>query len=178
MTIAFESYGIREAIANLRKYDRSMYEIIIRDLKEKGTPLVQKVSVAFPMTPFRRVSNWQTVGRSKSGLPPYNGAKVRAGVKASISTVRGQIGREQGVYRIIQADGGGAVYDGAGRRTSNQFTTNLDRPFTKKSSKGEIRSRIMYGTMVANMNLVQEIIDTAISTTNQMVQENILRTAA
>jgi hypothetical protein len=37
MTIKFETYGIREAVAELRKYDREMYEVIIKDLKTKGS---------------------------------------------------------------------------------------------------------------------------------------------
>ena len=69
MTIRFETYGIREAIAELRKYDRSMYEVIVKDLRDKGQPLASKVADAFPMQPFRRVSNWRTEGRSKNGFP-------------------------------------------------------------------------------------------------------------
>jgi hypothetical protein len=89
-----------------------------------------------------------------------------------------QVGRPTGIYRLEQKDGGGAVYDGAGRKTSNQFTTNLDRPYSTKSSQGKLRSRVMYGTMLANMDLVQEVIDNAISKTNKIVQDNILRNAA
>lgn len=178
MTIKFETYGIREAIAELRKYDRAMYEVIIKDLKDKGQPLTSKVANAFPMQPFRRVSNWRTEGRSKNGFPPYNGARVRAGVKPAITTVKPQVGRPTGIYRLEQKDYGGAVYDGAGRKTSNQFTTNLDRPYSTKSSQGKLRSRVMYGTMLANMDLVQEIIDNAISKTNEIVQDNILRNVA
>jgi hypothetical protein len=131
------------------------------------------------MQPFRRVSNWHTIGRSKSGFPPYDGARVRAGVRPEINTQKPRtIGGATGIYRIIQKDGGGAVYDGAGRKTSGQFTTNLDRPYSTKSSQGKIRSRVMYGTMLANMDMVQGIIDNAISKTNQIVQDNILRNAA
>jgi hypothetical protein len=179
MTIRFETYGIREAVAELRNYDRTMYEEIIKDLKQKGQPLVSKVAEAFPMQPFRRKSNWRTVGRSRNGFPPYDGAKVRAGVQPQISTQKSQSASGQtGIYRLIQKDGGGAVYDGAGRRTSNQFTTNLDKPYSTKSSSGKLRSRVMYGTMLANMNLVQEIIDETISKTNKIVQDNILRNVA
>jgi hypothetical protein len=39
MTIKFETYGIREAVAELRKYDRAMYEVIIKDLKTKGAAI-------------------------------------------------------------------------------------------------------------------------------------------
>lgn len=178
MTIRFETYGIREAIAELRKYDRSMYEVIVKDLRDKGQPLASKVADAFPMQPFRRVSNWRTEGRSKNGFPPYNGARVRAGVRPAITTAKPQVGRPTGIYRLEQKDGGGAVYDGAGRKTSSQFTTNLDRPYSTKSSSGKLRSRVMYGTMLANMNLVQEIIDETISKTNKIVQDNILRNVA
>jgi len=178
MGITFETHGISEAVAELRKYDREMYEVIMKDLKTGAQPLAMKVANAFPMQPFRRVSNWRTEGRSKNGFPPYSGAKARAGVRPAVTTAKPQVGRPTGIYRLEQKDSGGAVYDGAGRRSSSQFTTNLDRPYSTKSSQSKIRSRVMYGTMLGNMDLVQEIIDNAISKTNKIVQDNILRNVA
>ena len=180
MTIRFEVYGVKEAVSQLRKYDRAMYETIIKDLKDNGAPLAAKVGAAFPSQPFRRKSNWHSTGdrKGKSRIPPYDGSKVRAGVKTAVSTVSAKIGREQGIYRLQQTDGAGAIYDGAGGKTLSKFVKNLDMPFSTKSTGNKTRSRVMYPTMLKNMDMVQAVVDNAISKTNKIVQNHIMGKAA
>ena len=43
MTIRFEVYGVQEAVSQLRKYDRDMYQTIIKDLKDNGAPLAARL---------------------------------------------------------------------------------------------------------------------------------------
>ena len=181
MTIRFEVHGLQGAIATLRKYDRAMYEIIIKDLKDKSAPLVSKVAAEFPDQPFRRVNNWHSEGgrKGKSRMPAYNIGAVRKGVKPAIYSASAKVGREQGIYRLNQNDAGGAVYDGAGRKKVTAFVKNLDlRYSTKATGDGKYRSRVMYPTMLKNMDMIQVIIDNAISKTNEIVINDIMGKAA
>jgi hypothetical protein len=180
MTIRFEVYGVREAVAELRNYDRAMYQTIIQDLKDDGKPLANKVGAAFPSQPFRRVNNWASTGgrKGKQRIPAYDGSKVRAGVKPAVTMSPARIGKEQGIYRLQQTDGAGAIYDGAGGKTKSQFVKNLDMPYTKKSTGNTTRSRVMYPAMLRNMDMVQAIVDNAISKTNKIVQSHITGIAA
>tara|TARA_R110000823_G_scaffold212143_1_gene342348 strand:+ start:172 stop:714 length:543 start_codon:yes stop_codon:yes gene_type:complete len=180
MTIRFEVHGLQGAIATLRKYDRAMYEIIIKDLKDKSAPLVSKVAAEFPDQPFRRVNNWHSEGgrKGKSRMPAYNIGAVRKGVKPAIYSTSAKVGREQGIFRLNQNNAGGAIYDGAGGATLSKFVKNLDMRYSTKSTGSTTRSRVMYPTMLKNMNMVQEIVDNAISKTNKQTQTHIMGKAA
>ena len=75
-------------------------------------------------------------------------------------------------------DGAGAIYDGAGGKTLSKFVKNLDMPFSTKSTGNKTRSRVMYPTMLKNMDMVQAVVDNAISKTNKIVQNHIMGKAA
>ena len=181
MTIRFEVHGLQGAISTLRKYDREMYQRIITDLKLQSAPLVAKVAAEFPNEPFRRVNNWHSEGgrKGKSKMPAYNVSDVRGGVKPAIYSASAKVGREQGIYRLNQNDAGGAVYDGAGRKKVTAFVKNLDLRYSAKATgDGKYRSRVMYPTMLKNMDMIQVIIDNAISKTNEIVINDIMGKAA
>lgn len=182
MTIRFEVYGVREAVSQLRKYDRTMYEEIVKDLRNVATPLAAKVGAGFPDTPFRRVSNWHTTNERKGDakLPPYVGGKAKSGVKPAISTSKG-FGGSVGLLRIQQRDGGGQIYDSAGSRNLDRagarFVSNLDKPFSTKSKSGKYRSRVLFPLMKQNMPMIQTSITATIEKLNKIVQQNIMRAA-
>jgi len=181
MTIRFEVYGVQEAVAQLRNYDRSMYDTIIKDLKNVATPLAAKVGAAFPDTPFRRVSNWHTTNerKGKAKFPPYVGSKARSKVKPAVLT--STRGNKVGLLRLQQMDGGAQIYDSAGSKANTKagmrFVSNLDKPYSTKSAKGKTRSRIMFPETKRNMGMVQESISQSIEKLNKIVQDHIQRAA-
>jgi hypothetical protein len=181
MTIRFEVYGVQKAVAELRKYDRAMYETIIKDLRNVAAPLAAKVGSGFPNTPFRRVSNWHTTNERKgdSKFPPYIGMKARSKVKPAIST--STRGNKVGLLRLQQMDGGAQIYDSAGSKADTKaglrFVSNLDKPFSTKSSKGKTRSRVMFPETQKNMGMVQDSISQSIEKLNKVVQDHIQRAA-
>jgi hypothetical protein len=181
MTIRFEVYGVQEAVAQLRNYDRSMYDTIIKDLKNVAAPLAAKVGAAFPETPFRRVSNWHTTNerKGKAKFPPYVGSKARSKVKPAVLT--STRGNKNGLLRLQQMDGGAQIYDSAGSKADTKagmrFVSNLDKPFSTKSAKGKTRSRIMFPETKKNMGMVQESIAQSIEKLNKVVQDHIQRAA-
>jgi hypothetical protein len=182
MTISFEVYGVREAVSQLRKYDRTMYDDIVKDLRNVATPLASKVGAGFPNTPFRRVSNWHTTNerKGKAKFPPYIGSKAKSGVKPAISTSK-SFGGSRGLLRIQQMDGGGQIYDSAGSgdlgRKGERFVSNLDKPFSIKSKTGKYRSRVLFPLMQKNLPMIQASITATIDRLNKIVQDNIQRAA-
>lgn len=190
MTIRFEVYGVRDAVRELREYDRKMYDHIINDLKSSAKPLAKIVGASFPDQPFRRTNNWHSDGERKgpSRMPPYIAAKAKAGVKPAISTSNRRSSTGQvGILRLQQMDAGGQVYDSAGSGAkasrknpvaSGWFIYNLDKPFSTKSKRGKWRSRVLYPAMAANLGIVEEQIQASIEKTNKIVSNNILRKAS
>jgi hypothetical protein len=190
MTIRFEVYGVKDAVRELRDYDRQMYDRIINDLKSSAQPLATKVGSQFPDQPFRRINNWHSEGnrRGDSKMPPYNSGKARAGVKPSISTSNRKSATGQvGILRLQQMDAGGQIYDSAGSGSkasrkdpvaSGWFIRNLDKPWKTKSRRGKWRSRVLYPAMEQNMDMVEEKIKLSIEKTNKIVENHIMGKAS
>jgi hypothetical protein len=183
MGINVEVYGVRETLAELRKYDRETFNRISSDLKTSAQPLATVVGRAFPDEPLR---NWHTSGgrKGKSKLPPYNGATAKSRVKVAISTKGKSFSSNQrGLIRIQQMDAGAQVYDSAGSITSGgqgsmasagqKFVSNLDKNLRTKSKGGKTRSRIMYPFTEKNLPLIEKAIEVSIRKIDGEVQKRL-----
>jgi len=153
-------YGISETLFYLKEYEKDLYTALRKDLVEKATPLAQLVGSKFPDEPLR---NWHSSGDriGKARLPPYMGAKAQSSVKpkAGTGSVRGGT-RGSVILRIQQMDGGGQIYDSAGRgnyeTSGSTFIDNLDRKSTSKSNRGRTRSRILFGAVKGNQAMIEQ----------------------
>jgi hypothetical protein len=182
MGIKVDVYGVRETLAELRKYERETFNRISDDLKTSAEPLAAAVGRAFPDEPLR---NWHTSGgrKGKSKLPPYNGSTAKNRVKVGISTKRPRGSNQHGLIRIQQMDAGGQVYDSAGSITSGgqggmasagqKFVSNLDKNLRTKSRGGKTRSRIMYPFTEKNLPLVEKAIEISIRKIDGEVQKRL-----
>ena len=164
-----EVHGLRETLAELRKYEPQLYKEIRSDLLTSSGPLASKVGNNFPLQPL---SNWHSSGgrRGKSRLPAYNKAKVAKGVKPVLITG----GRKNGILRIEQKDAGGQVYDSAGGKSNTRFVQNLDKRSLVKSHPPKSRSRIMYTSVATHLNLVEFNIQQVIQRVDKQIQTRIV----
>jgi hypothetical protein len=183
MGIKVDVYGVRETLAELRKYERETFNRISDDLKTSAQPLANAVGRAFPDEPL---SNWHTSGgrKGKSRLPAYNGSSAKSKVKVAISTKRPQGNNKHGLIRIQQMDGGAQVYDSAGSNTAGgqgsmatagqKFVSNLDKHLrTKSKGGGKSRSRIMYPFTEKNLPLIEKAIEISIRKIDGEVQKRL-----
>jgi len=168
--IKVDVYGVRETLAELRKYEAETFKRIKTDLIQSAQPAADAVGREFPAEPLM---NWHSSGgrlASKSRLPPYNGAAAKTKVKVAVSTKRPRGLESYGLVRLQQMDGGAQVYDSAGSRlagklgkgsTSGQrFVANLDKQQESVRSVGHktFRSRIMFGAVKNNEHLIEEAV--------------------
>ena len=183
MGIKVDVYGVRETLAELRKYERETFNRISSDLKTSAQPLASAVGNAFPDEPLR---NWHTTGerRGASKLPPYNGSAAKRKVKVAVSTKRPRGMNQHGLIRIQQMDAGGQVYDSAGSVTKGgqgsmatagqKFVSNLDKHLRIKSKGGgNTRSRIMYPFTEKNLPLIEKAIEISIRKIDGEVQKRL-----
>jgi hypothetical protein len=182
MGIKVDVYGVRETLAELRKYERVTFNRISSDLKTSAQPAATAVGRAFPDEPLM---NWHTSGgrlKSKSNLPPYNGASAKRKVKVAISTKKPTGISQHGLIRLQQMDAGGQVYDSAGSQTKaargasasagQKFISNLDKR-SLKSSGQKYRSRIMYPFTEKNLPLIEKAIEISIRKIDGEVQKRL-----
>ena len=182
MGIKVDVYGVRETLAELRKYEAETFKRIKKDLIQSAQPAADAVGREFPDEPLM---NWHTSGgrlQSKSNLPPYNGASAKRKVKVVVSTKRPRNMNQYGLIRLQQMDAGGQVYDSAGSVTSGgqgsmatagqKFISNLDK-VGKKSDGETFRSRIMQPQTKKNLPLIEKAIEISIRKIDGEVQKRL-----
>ena len=182
MGIKVDVYGVRETLAELRKYERETFNRISSDLKTSAKPAAIAVGRAFPDEPLL---NWHTSGgrlSSKSRLPPYNGSSAKRKVRVAISTKKPSGMGQHGLIRLQQMDAGGQVYDSAGSKTKaargasasagQKFISNLDKR-SLQSSGEKYRSRIMYPFTEKNLPLIEKAIEVSIRKVDGEVQKRL-----
>ena len=185
MSMKVDVYGVRETLAELRKYEKQTFTRISKDLKLSAEPLARLVGSKFPTQPFRTKNNWHTTGgrRGESEMPPYKGGSAQKGVKVVVSTRKPRGNNQHGLIRLQQKDAGGAVYEsagsatraakGAGASASQKFISNLDKQGNTKSRKGQTRSRVMYAETEKNLPLIEKAVEVSIRKIDGEVQKRL-----
>ena len=182
MGIKVDVYGVRETLAELRKYERNAYIAIEKDLKTSAQPAADAVGREFPDEPL---ANWHSSGgrKGKARLPEYNAAKAKSKVKVAVSTKKPTGIGQHGLVRLQQMDGGAQVYDSAGSVTAGgqgsmatagqKFVSNLDKHLTTKSRQGRYRSRVMYPATEKNLPLIEKAVEVSIRKIDGEVQKRL-----
>jgi hypothetical protein len=170
-------YGINETLFFLKNYEKELYKQITSDLEGAAKPLADLVGSRFPDMPLL---NWHSSGGrvGKKRFPPYISAKARSGVKAkSGGTTRRNAQGNRAILRIEQTDAGGQVFDSAGKgtyeSTRSTLIQNLDKHTTVKSIRGKNRSRVMFGAVNANKNLVEKAVEKVVETVDKQTTQRI-----
>lgn len=156
-------YGINETLFYLKNYEKELFKEFQTKLADAAEPLVRLVGSRFPSS--SGLDNWHSSGGrvGVKRLPPYNGGIAQSKVQAkSGGFVRKTAKGGYGILRIQQMDGGGQVYDSAGKGTreskGSTFINNLDKHLRTKSTRGKDRSRIMYGAVKNNQHMIEEAV--------------------
>jgi hypothetical protein len=182
MGMKIEVYGVRETLAELRKYERTAYNTIEQDLKLSAKPAADAVGREFPVEPLM---NWHTSGgrKGKARLPEYNGAKAKNKVRVAVSTKKPTGIGQHGLIRLQQSDAGGQVYDtagsvvggghGAGATAGQKFVANLDKHLKVKTREGRYRSRVMYPATEKHLPLIEKAVEASIRKIDGDVQKRL-----
>ena len=181
MAMKVDVYGVRETLAELRKYEKQAYKTISDDLKLSAKPAADVVGRKFPDEPL---ANWHTSGGRKgnSRFPAYNGASAKSKVKVVVSTSKPRGNNQHGLIRLQQSDAGGQIYDSAGSATKGargasasagqKFIANLDKR-TKQSGGQGFRSRVMYPQTKKNLPLIEKAVEVSIRKIDGEVQKRL-----
>jgi hypothetical protein len=182
MGIKVDVYGVRETLAELRKYERQAYVTIEKDLKTSAKPAADAVGREFPDEPLL---NWHTSGgrKGKARLPEYNGASAKNKVRVAVSTKKPTGIGQHGLIRLQQSDAGGQVYDtagsnigaarGFGASAGQKFVANLDKHLRVKTRTGKYRSRVMYPATEKHLPLIEKAVEVSIRKIDSEVQKRL-----
>jgi len=180
--IKVDVYGVRETLAELRKYEVETFKRIKKDLIQSAQPAANAVGREFPDEPL---ANWHSSGdrRGKARMPPYSGSAAKSKVKVAVVSKRPTGQQKYGLIRLQQMDGGAQVYDSAGSVTAggqgsmasagSKFISNLDKHLTTKSRQGRTRSRVMYPATKKHLPLIEKAIEDSIRRIDGEVQKRL-----
>jgi len=182
MSMKLDVYGVRETLAELRKYEKQAYKTITDDLKLSAKPAADAVGREFPSEPLL---NWHTSGgrKGKARLPQYNGATAKNKVRVAVSTKKPTGIGEHGLIRLQQSDAGGQVYDtagsnigaarGSGASAGQKFVANIDKHLKVKTKQGRYRSRVMYPATEKHLPLIEKAVEVSIRKIDGEVQKRL-----
>jgi hypothetical protein len=182
MAVKLDVYGVRETLAELRKYEREAYVIIEKDLKASAKPAADAVGREFPA---EALPNWHTSGgrKGKARLPEYNGAAAKSKVRVAVSTKKPTGVSQHGLIRLQQSDAGGQIYDsagsvvgsgrGAGASAGQKFVANIDKHLKVKTKQGKSRSRVMYPATQKHLPLIEKAVEISIRKIDGQVQKRL-----
>ena len=120
VTATTEIVGLKETINALRKIDPQLQ----KDFKDEATaiaqPAINAVKAAYTQIPLSQMRyKWNDRGRN---VFPFTVSKAQAGVKMRFDTRRNAVG----VILIEQKNQAAAIFEGAGRDTTNRLGQSLD----------------------------------------------------
>jgi hypothetical protein len=182
MGIKVDVYGVRETLAELRKYERETYVTIEKDLKLSAKPAADAVGREFPSEPL---ANWHSAGgrKGKARMPEYNGAAAKNKVRVAVSTKKPSGVGQHGLLRLQQSDAGGQIYDsagsvvgsgrGAGASAGQKFVANIDKHLKVKTKQGRSRSRVMYPATEKHLPLIEKAVEISIRKIDGQVQKRL-----
>jgi hypothetical protein len=122
-TIKTDLVGVRQAVASLNKIEPGLRKQFALELNQIAQPAIQAAqqrytALGVPLSGMARP--WSNNGRK---LFPFDPRKAAKGVKVKLDTRRSATS----VIVIQQGDAGAAIFETAGRRTSNTLATNLGK---------------------------------------------------
>ncbi len=125
-TTTIKVVGVKDAINNLRKIDPALQKQFKEDAKEIAEPAIKAAKTAYkvlsddqhPYALSGMARNWSSNGRK---IFPFKLDRAIKGVQVKFDTRKKAIG----VILIIQKDTAAAVFESAGRKTTNNLGRSL-----------------------------------------------------
>ena len=112
--------GVKEAINGLRKIDPQLQKDFKAEATAIAQPAIDAAKAAYTQIPLSQMRyKWNDRGRK---VFPFTVSSAQAGVKMRFDTRRNAIG----VILIEQKNAAAAVFEGAGRKTTNRLGKSLD----------------------------------------------------
>jgi hypothetical protein len=137
--LAFEVTGLKEAIRSLNKVEPGLRKEFVAQATRIAQPAIQEVQRGYRQEYLSGMARNWTQGGSKKF--PFSVAKASAGVKLKVDASR----ESTSLIFIRQMNAGAAIWESAGRKTSNSLANNLGnipRPnHTRNLGPGVFRKR-------------------------------------
>jgi hypothetical protein len=155
-----EVIGVKEMLRDLKQIDPEARKQFAKDAKQIASPIVVAAQGSYPAQTLSGMKyRWTQNGRQ---LLPWDARKARRGITVKVDAGR----KKDGVVTIIQKDPAAAIYDIAGRGTSNRFGDAL-------TAFAGNPSRVMWPAAEAHITDVQAEMTKAIEQVAKEIERRI-----
>jgi hypothetical protein len=155
-----EVIGVKEMLRDLKQIDPEARKQFAKDAKQIASPIVVAAQGSYPAQALSGMKyRWTQNGRQ---LLPWDARKARRGITVKVDAGR----KKDGVVTIIQKDSAAAIYDIAGRGTSNRFGDAL-------TAFAGNPSRVMWPAAEAHITDVQAEMTKAIEQVAKEIERRI-----
>jgi hypothetical protein len=155
-----EVIGVKQMLRDLKQIDPEARKQFAKDAKQIASPIVVAAQGSYPAQALSGMKyRWTQNGRQ---LLPWDARKARRGITVKVDAGR----KKDGVVTIIQKDPAAAIYDIAGRGTSNRFGDAL-------TAFAGNPSRVMWPAAEAHITDVQQEMTKAIEQVAKEIERRI-----
>jgi hypothetical protein len=155
-----EVIGVKQMLRDLKQIDPEARKQFAKDAKQIASPIVVAAQGNYPAQALSGMKyRWTQNGRQ---LLPWDARKARRGITVKVDAGR----KKDGVVTIIQKDPAAAIYDIAGRGTSNRFGDAL-------TAFAGNPSRVMWPAAEAHITDVQAEMTKAIEQVAKEIERRI-----
>jgi len=155
-----EVIGVKQMLRDLKQIDPEARKQFAKDAKQIASPIVVAAQGSYPAQALSGMKyRWTQNGRQ---LLPWDARKARRGITVKVDAGR----KKDGVVTIIQKDPAAAIYDIAGRGTSNRFGDAL-------TAFAGNPSRVMWPSAEAHITDVQAEMTKALEQVAKEIERRI-----
>jgi hypothetical protein len=133
VSLDVEVVGVKDALRELRRFDKDLANQLRRDARKIMAPIVQDAKANVPSTALSGMAGSWTSKKSGVQLLPWSGTDAKRYVKAKTSTKKPSeyagITRDISAFYVSWAGGVNAIFDMAGRRNKSVMAANLTGKF-------------------------------------------------
>jgi hypothetical protein len=155
-----EVIGVKQMLRDLKQIDPEARKQFAKDAKQIASPIVVAAQGSYSAQALSGMKyRWTQNGRQ---LLPWDARKARRGITVKVDAGR----KKDGVVTIIQKDPAAAIYDIAGRGTSNRFGDAL-------TAFAGNPSRVMWPSAEAHITDVQAEMTKALEQVAKEIERRI-----
>jgi len=151
-----EVTGLKESLRALKKFEPDLEKNLNRQIRAFAAPVTRKAQ-GFVENNAGGLTNWVVGGSAKKfkesqlekrkGFPKFNASTVKRGIRLSTIPTRRNRAGFISVYRIVNSNAAGAIYETAGRKgggTGKSARPNFARQMGTLSGRDNMRGRVIF----------------------------------
>jgi hypothetical protein len=172
-----EVRGLKESLRALKNFQPDIEKNLNKEIRAFANPVIRNAQ-SFVDSSAGGLTNWTVGGSAKKfkesqpaerkGFPKFNASSVKRGIRLSTKPTQRNKNGFISVYRIVNSNAAGAIYETAGRKNANHGKSarpNFSNAIGEMAGREKMRGRLIFKSWEENKGHAQGNILKAIDKT-------------